>query len=158
MYSPIPFIANFETTTGYFPPSLLARTSATCGSQPLAARRPPAADSSLRIISRRLASKRCWDAHSRPTTAPRPEAIDRKSTRLNSSHGYISYAVFCLKKKKKTKTQIIFTVLFMLNDNAGAIRYVTILMYTLSKAPIVRIDGMTWDVLHRLVYIMSVVR
>src|SRR2546422_7738694 len=29
-------------------------------------------------------------------------AQDRKSTRLNSSHGYISYAVFCLKKKKKT--------------------------------------------------------
>src|SRR2546422_8435328 len=37
----------------------------------------------------------------------RPQArslIDRKSTRLNSSHGYISYAVFCLKKKKKKKT------------------------------------------------------
>src|SRR2546429_3519290 len=37
---------------------------------------------------------------------PLPEAdlfsIDRKSTRLNSSHGYISYAVFCLKKKKNT--------------------------------------------------------
>src|SRR2546422_3125672 len=29
--------------------------------------------------------------------------VDRKSTRLNSSHGYISYAVFCL-KKKKTRT------------------------------------------------------
>src|SRR5687768_17988507 len=29
------------------------------------------------------------------------EQLDRKSTRLNSSHGYISYAVFCLKKKKK---------------------------------------------------------
>src|SRR2546422_7603939 len=27
-------------------------------------------------------------------------SVDRKSTRLNSSHGYISYAVFCLKKKK----------------------------------------------------------
>src|SRR5687768_17785910 len=27
---------------------------------------------------------------------------DRKSTRLNSSHGYISYAVFCLKKKKQS--------------------------------------------------------
>src|SRR2546422_2404606 len=27
--------------------------------------------------------------------------LDRKSTRLNSSHGYISYAVFCLKKKKQ---------------------------------------------------------
>src|SRR2546422_4688391 len=30
---------------------------------------------------------------------------DRKSTRLNSSHGYISYAVFCLKKKKKNESQ-----------------------------------------------------
>src|SRR2546429_3260897 len=29
------------------------------------------------------------------------DARDRKSTRLNSSHGYISYAVFCLKKKKE---------------------------------------------------------
>src|SRR2546429_1191753 len=29
---------------------------------------------------------------------------DRKSTRLNSSHGYISYAVFCLKKKKDTSS------------------------------------------------------
>src|SRR5687768_18264871 len=35
-----------------------------------------------------------------PTSTPTP---DRKSTRLNSSHGYISYAVFCLKKKKKNK-------------------------------------------------------
>src|SRR5438128_12510493 len=33
-----------------------------------------------------------------------PEARDRKSTRLNSSHGSISYAVFCLKKKKKKKS------------------------------------------------------
>src|SRR2546429_5185949 len=35
-----------------------------------------------------------------------PEAVpgaDRKSTRLNSSHGYISYAVFCLKKKKHSQ-------------------------------------------------------
>src|SRR3989449_8092333 len=31
--------------------------------------------------------------------------VDRKSTRLNSSHGYISYAVFCLKKKKKNRIQ-----------------------------------------------------
>src|SRR2546422_2979044 len=30
---------------------------------------------------------------------------DRKSTRLNSSHGYISYAVFCLKKKNKERTR-----------------------------------------------------
>src|SRR2546422_11558182 len=33
------------------------------------------------------------------------EPRDRKSTRLNSSHGYISYAVFCLKKKKKQVSQ-----------------------------------------------------
>src|SRR5687768_18285629 len=32
--------------------------------------------------------------------AEEPAFPDRKSTRLNSSHGYISYAVFCLKKKK----------------------------------------------------------
>src|SRR3712207_7469236 len=31
-----------------------------------------------------------------------PEVLDRKSTRLNSSHANISYAVFCLKKKKST--------------------------------------------------------
>src|SRR2546422_6251341 len=38
-------------------------------------------------------------------TASRSSLKDRKSTRLNSSHGYISYAVFCLKKKKTIKTQ-----------------------------------------------------
>src|SRR3712207_7907402 len=35
----------------------------------------------------------------------RSEWVDRKSTRLNSSHANISYAVFCLKKKKKYKTR-----------------------------------------------------
>src|SRR5687768_17985988 len=35
---------------------------------------------------------------------------DRKSTRLNSSHGYISYAVFCLKKKKNKILVISFTL------------------------------------------------
>src|SRR2546430_13434659 len=34
---------------------------------------------------------------------PEPTAQDRKSTRLNSSHSQISYAVFCLKKKKSIK-------------------------------------------------------
>src|SRR2546422_4704745 len=37
----------------------------------------------------------------RSTNGRSPWPIDRKSTRLNSSHGYISYAVFCLKKKNK---------------------------------------------------------
>src|SRR5687768_17862409 len=48
---------------------------------------------------------RICDASSKTTrsnfTEPGGSQVDRKSTRLNSSHGYISYAVFCLKKKKK---------------------------------------------------------
>src|SRR2546422_11486030 len=36
-----------------------------------------------------------------PVVVHRIASRDRKSTRLNSSHGYISYAVFCLKKKKQ---------------------------------------------------------
>src|SRR5438034_7792060 len=39
-------------------------------------------------------------------TAEQLAVIDRKSTRLNSSHTVISYAVFCLKKKKKKKNKI----------------------------------------------------
>src|SRR6266496_973528 len=38
-----------------------------------------------------------------PRQAPRRHGTDRKSTRLNSSHVEISYAVFCLKKKKNTE-------------------------------------------------------
>src|SRR3712207_7748705 len=38
-----------------------------------------------------------------PSPKARKGAEDRKSTRLNSSHANISYAVFCLKKKKATK-------------------------------------------------------
>src|SRR2546426_2632739 len=38
------------------------------------------------------------------------ERIDRKSTRLNSSHLVISYAVFCLKKKKKKRTASLLSV------------------------------------------------
>src|SRR5688572_32761663 len=37
----------------------------------------------------------------RGTASERRSCVDRKSTRLNSSHSQISYAVFCLKKKKK---------------------------------------------------------
>src|SRR6185295_19885649 len=45
--------------------------------------------------------RRSWSRGHRARVGHR----DRKSTRLNSSHANISYAVFCLKKKKKTKTQ-----------------------------------------------------
>src|SRR6266540_4608124 len=53
------------------------------------------------------ASSRCrrWLAGSWRSSSPRPRSRDRKSTRLNSSHNTISYAVFCLKKKNKNITQ-----------------------------------------------------
>src|SRR2546429_3122562 len=40
--------------------------------------------------------------------SPRGRQRDRKSTRLNSSHGYISYAVFCLKKKNQPEARPVF--------------------------------------------------
>src|SRR5256885_12054833 len=43
--------------------------------------------------------------HPLETETPRQD-LDRKSTRLNSSHLVISYAVFCLKKKKKRETHV----------------------------------------------------
>src|SRR5256886_12635611 len=56
--------------------------------------------------------------------------VDRKSTRLNSSHSQISYAVFCLKKKKSTKvrlatselTQTVRAVSLFARDSANVIR------------------------------------
>src|SRR2546429_7254864 len=51
---------------------------------------------------------------------PRRRHLDRKSTRLNSSHGYISYAVFCLKKKKNTSLECSCTV--STREHAPAIR------------------------------------
>src|SRR5256885_7918034 len=45
----------------------------------------------------------CRKASRAGKIAGSPNATDRKSTRLNSSHLVISYAVFCLKKKKKSK-------------------------------------------------------
>src|SRR2546429_3451213 len=48
-----------------------------------------------------------------------PWLLDRKSTCLNSSHGYISYAVFCLKKKKK---KILPHSITHLNDTPRTLR------------------------------------
>src|SRR5436190_17209849 len=58
-----------------------------------------------------------------PAAPGRPQAMgDRKSTRLNSSHTVISYAVFCLKKKKRKK----YTT-----STASAMRTLYILIYSL---------------------------
>src|SRR3712207_8767200 len=43
----------------------------------------------------------------RPARRPHRPARDRKSTRLNSSHANISYAVFCLKKKKRIQNSLV---------------------------------------------------
>src|SRR3712207_8050216 len=45
-----------------------------------------------------------WDIEERAYEALNSVGLDRKSTRLNSSHANISYAVFCLKKKSKVHT------------------------------------------------------
>src|SRR5438034_4612769 len=47
------------------------------------------------------------EVHRSPVSVREPPVVDRKSTRLNSSHTVISYAVFCLKKKKRTKSQLV---------------------------------------------------
>src|SRR2546427_3434747 len=44
-----------------------------------------------------------WDLETIEPQGFSPVLLDRKSTRLNSSHSQISYAVFCLKKKKKNR-------------------------------------------------------
>src|SRR5438128_4751657 len=65
-------------------------------------RRPPR--STLFPYTTLFRSRRCRNAFSREIPAwlkKISRALDRKSTRLNSSHGSISYAVFCLKKKKE---------------------------------------------------------
>src|SRR3712207_7563287 len=67
--------------------------------------RPPGERPGRRLVHRRAAARRASGRRSRPRCLGRrgpPSAPDRKSTRLNSSHANISYAVFCLKKKKKT--------------------------------------------------------
>src|SRR2546429_5205859 len=47
-----------------------------------------------------------WPAGREIRSDPEQQVRDRKSTRLNSSHGYISYAVFCLKKKKQISSHL----------------------------------------------------
>src|SRR3712207_8230574 len=54
------------------------------------------------VLGRRVRSPR---PHPRPSRGRRPG--DRKSTRLNSSHANISYAVFCLKKKNQKTTVLV---------------------------------------------------
>src|SRR5207244_13501690 len=82
------------------------------GAVAAAARRPgrrAVADRAPRAERREARARRAGHADAEPRAAPRDargavRRADRKSTRLNSSHQIISYAVFCLKKKKKKQT------------------------------------------------------
>src|SRR5258708_20732433 len=62
-------------------------------------RRRPSASGRIGRHRRRPAAAKCLIEEDRRLQARQPD-LDRKSTRLNSSHQIISYAVFCLKKKK----------------------------------------------------------
>src|SRR2546430_11962103 len=69
---------------------------------------------SSRYFCQRSTQEGDWQRGGRsgtPASAHASTETDRKSTRLNSSHSQISYAVFCLKKKKKTHTQAAYCVL-----------------------------------------------
>src|SRR3989337_3133929 len=54
-----------------------------------------------RVLFRSSRQSDRFDASASNNSYTKPTNIDRKSTRLNSSHGSISYAVFCLKTKKQ---------------------------------------------------------
>src|SRR5690242_21155277 len=58
------------------------------------------------LALRRRRGRHQRGARERVGGQPRDSRLDRKSTRLNSSHMSISYAVFCLKKKKKKKKNL----------------------------------------------------
>src|SRR5205809_4472675 len=75
-----------------FPYTTLFRSDAVPRRSPSAGGHPLGSGRHWRLLDTRASGGSC-------------RTRDRKSTRLNSSHGYISYAVFCLKKKKnKNKT------------------------------------------------------
>src|SRR5207302_11033748 len=107
-------ISSTTHTTSFFPPFFCADSATTeiytlslHDALPICSRRLSSggrvrtcsAASSRTGRSTPSSSRRCFSA----TCTPRA-ARDRKSTRLNSSHVKISYAVFCLKKKNKKKT------------------------------------------------------
>src|SRR6266852_5218946 len=82
-------------------------------------RRPPR--STLFPYTTLFRSRSCCDRYSSPqgNSDHRPSDLDRKSTRLNSSHGSISYAVFCLKKKKAA--QLKWTQAILLRRQAARV-------------------------------------
>src|SRR5258708_25907713 len=87
-----------------FPYTTLFRSYAVGRHQPAARRDHAVDDPRERHHDERNVDRRDEPAHRQRLFEDRERRQDRKSTRLNSSHQIISYAVFCLKKKKKKTT------------------------------------------------------
>src|SRR2546429_2523828 len=78
---------------------------------------------------------------------------DRKSTRLNSSHGYISYAVFCLKKKKISHESTAYVLLSFRKDtdsDSTTRRYHASPSASLPRTPCGNTLTMIWMSSHRI--------
>src|SRR3712207_7684657 len=84
----------FPYTTLFRSDDLAAMIAEAVAASPLV----PFRDDDVLVVTQKIVSKAEGAIVDLRTVEPR----DRKSTRLNSSHANISYAVFCLKKKKKT--------------------------------------------------------
>src|SRR3712207_7046408 len=82
-----------------FPYTTLFRSEVVVGEREEAVRVPAAVEVVANLSRGRVLAQRVVDA---VPQGRRHVAQDRKSTRLNSSHANISYAVFCLKKKKRS--------------------------------------------------------
>src|SRR3712207_6857838 len=86
-----------------FPYTTLFRSDPTAAPDQLAHRRPaPEREGQVQLVRGVPADQHLDLGLLRRVQQPLFVRLDRKSTRLNSSHANISYAVFCLKKKKKT--------------------------------------------------------
>src|SRR5206468_9324303 len=83
--------------TGLSPPMAFATAAASPATSPFGVARRPKLPPASSVLTRTLVGGK---PRVLATTKVR---VDRKSTRLNSSHDQISYAVFCLKKKNKTE-------------------------------------------------------
>src|SRR2546428_7406578 len=103
------FFFNDTATTEIYTLSLHDALPISCSYNPLGS---PRATSSTSVAHHPPSPLRAA-----PRAKPRQCRADRKSTRLNSSHDQISYAVFCLKKKKKLYHLFFFHQMFTINSD-----------------------------------------
>src|SRR5688572_32140787 len=87
-------------TSTLFPYTTLFRSCPYCGANPATGERVD----TQAILQEVFSPREMSTSESVLEYARQRQGVDRKSTRLNSSHSQISYAVFCLKKKKTEKS------------------------------------------------------